>query len=456
MRTAVAIIAAKIARRLSRWQGGGATALPGVIGLKVQPQLVAKLAGELAGTVVVTGTNGKTTTSRFLGSAWHAAGRRYVHNQAGSNLLRGIASSLALNRPSKRQRASTYGLFEVDEATMPAACTALQPDVVLVLNLFRDQLDRYGELARTAEYLRHGLEALPASSTVVLNADDPLVASLGKDLKQRVVYFGVQDPSVARSQLPHAADSLSGPDGELLEYDAVYVGHLGHYRSRSGSLVRPMPEIALEKVALDGIRGSQLTIRTGQTTVQLSLKLPGLYNAYNALAALAAGVAAGIPAETVAEAVSKTAAAFGRVEQIAVGNKTVWLGLIKNPTGTNEVIHTLALDGQPKDLLVLINDNFADGTDVSWLWDADFEELLPQLRSIRVGGTRAADMAVRLKYAGRSEPEINLAGSVGQALSDGLDAVPDGGTLYVLPTYTAMLELRRELKRRGHVPHYLD
>ena len=457
MRDRLAITVGRIAGRLSRLRGGGATSLPGVAALKVSPKLIGSLAHELAGTIVVTGTNGKTTTSRFVRSILEADGRAVVHNQAGSNLLRGIASSLLLGRPPRKTANQTWGLFEVDEATVPEACRQLRPTVVVVTNLFRDQLDRYGELHRTAEYLRDGLKTLPKESIVLLNADDPLVASLGAGLDCRVVYFGIEDASASRGQLSHAADSLTDPKtGELLEYSAVFLGHLGHYTSTSGKLQRPKPQYALTKVGLRGIVGSDIEVRTPSETVSLSLKIPGLYNAYNALAAVSAGIALGVSTATITQAIGDTAAAFGRNERVRANDKDLFIGLIKNPTGANEVIHTLALESGAKDLLILINDNFADGRDVSWLWDADFDELVPQLRSVTVGGLRADDMAVRMKYAGVAEDRVTVERAVPAALKRALAGVPPKGTLFVLPTYTAMLDLRQELRRTGFVKHYLE
>lgn len=454
MRKHLAIGAAKVSGRLSRLRGGGATSLPGVVGLKVDPKLVRKLSQNLAGSIVVTGTNGKTTTSRFIGESLKTAGKPYVHNQSGSNLLRGIASTLIQHHPVRGKK--PWGLFEVDEATMPAACAELRPKVVVVTNLFRDQLDRYGELQRTADYLREGLASLPKSSTVVLNADDPLVASLGTELPQSVVYFGIEDTAVSKPGLPHAADSITTPSGKLLRYEAVFTGHLGHYVSPDKSLKRPKPTVFATTIELDGTAGSDVRIKLGRKKIDIRLGLPGIYNAYNAVAAAAAGEALKLKPEVIKRAIARTAAAFGRVEHVAVGNKRIFIGLIKNPTGANELIHTLSLDPGKKDFLVLINDNFADGTDVSWLWDADFEELLPQANSVAVGGRRADDMALRLKYAGAGEDDITVSRDVPTALRTAVDRVPDGGTLYVLPTYTAMLELRRDLAKRGHVKHYLN
>ena len=457
MRTLLAITAARFLAVAARLRGGGATSLPGLAALQLDPGLIRKLSRRLGGNIVVTGTNGKTTTSQFIGNALERAGRPVVRNRSGSNLLRGIASTLALElRRSSRGSGGrkAWGVFEVDEATMPTACRELRPKVVVVTNLFRDQLDRYGELKQTAELLRAGLRTLPKSSVVVLNADDPLVASLGKGLPQTVRYFGIEDTSRSKPRLPHAADSVSDPKtGALLAYSAVFVGHLGHYRGET--LRRPRPQVRLTDLAGSG-HDTTLTIALGRQRLAVPLRVPGLYNAYNALAALAATDAAGISGETAARAVGETAAVFGRQEAVDVEGRRVLISLIKNPTGANEVIHTLAEDRSKKHFLILINDNFADGLDVSWLWDTDFDRLRPQAKTVAVGGLRGTDMALRLKYAGFDPAEIARHVSVPEALRSELSRLKPDETLHVLPTYTAMLALRRELTRAGHVKHYLS
>lgn len=450
MRVTLATLAGRAAGTASRLTGRGATSLPGLVGLKVDPSLIEKRARRLAGSVVVTGTNGKTTTSRFIGSLLTADGRPLIHNQSGSNLLRGLAASLLHHRI----KPGTWGLFEVDEATMPEACRRLQPSVVVVTNLFRDQLDRYGELKRSADYLRTGLQLLPKETTIILNADDPLVASLAKGLPQRVLFYGIEDTKIGGTELPHAADSLSTATGELLKYTRVYVGHLGHYAAKG--VKRPKPDVAATSIKLEGLASTAFKLTSPTGTQNISLGLPGLYNVYNALAAAGVASALSIPASTLATALSETAAAFGRLETVDVDGKKVFIGLIKNPTGANELLSTITLAGGPKHYLIMINDNFADGRDVSWLWDADFERILPDAAPITVGGTRAADIALRLKYAGYPIDQLHVASTVAKALEHALATVPTGETLYALPTYTAMLELRQTLSRAGHISHFLQ
>jgi UDP-N-acetylmuramyl tripeptide synthase len=317
---------------------------------------------------------------------------------------------------------------------------------LLLANLFRDQLDRYGELDIIADRWA-GVVAEAAETTLVLNADDPLVADLGR-ARDDVVYFGVEDPAMALPGLQHAADSKHCRRcGAPYRYDHVFLGHLGHYHCDNCGATRPAPSIAAERVVLDGLRGARVTLRLPGETVAVALPLPGLYNVYNALGAAALTTALGAtPAEIVA-GLEAVAAAFGRAETVRIADRDLLMLLVKNPAGANEVIRTLALEDGEHDLLAVLNDHTADGRDISWVWDADFELLAGRLSRVVCSGTRAAELALRLKYAG--VPEDRLV--VEPSLSAGLDAAVDGGSgrLVAIPTYTAMLELRRELVARG-------
>jgi UDP-N-acetylmuramyl tripeptide synthase len=317
---------------------------------------------------------------------------------------------------------------------------------LLLANLFRDQLDRYGELDIIADRWA-GVVAEAADTTLVLNADDPLVADLGRD-RDDVVYFGVEDPAMALPGLQHAADSKHCRRcGAPYRYDHVFLGHLGHYHCDNCGATRPAPVVAAERVVLDGLRGARVTLRLPTATVEVALPLPGLYNVYNALGAAALTTALGAPPADVVAGLEAVAAAFGRAETVRLAGRDLLMLLVKNPAGANEVIRTLALEDGEHDLLAVLNDHTADGRDISWVWDADFELLAGRLRRVTCSGTRAAEMALRLKYAG--VPEDRLV--VEPSLSAALDAATAAGSgrLVAIPTYTAMLELRRELVARG-------
>ncbi len=446
MRRTVAVAAAKLAAALSRRaRRGGGTALPGLIAERVDPDIVPRLAGQLGvGSVLVTGTNGKTTTARLLRGTAEAAGLRPVANRAGSNMMRGIASALVESATWSGHMASSHqrvGIFEIDEATLPEATAAVKPRVVLFTNLFRDQLDRYGEVEYVAQVWREAVAALADTVTVVLNADDPSVASLARSAKGPVVFFGMKDTSPAVQALDHAADARwCTACGAELAYDAVFYGHLGHWRCLQCGLERPQPDVRCARL-LNEPEAMFLTIWFPAGEVRARLPLTGLYNAYNALAAAATAMALGIEKPAIETGLQSFTAAFGRQERLTVGGREVQVILAKNPAGLNQVLRTITANGSQKDLALFLNDDIADGRDISWIWDVDFELLSGVTRAATVSGRRAWDMALRLKYAGL-EPLSRVETDTARALQTALKQTPDGETLYVIPTYTAMLEVR--------------
>jgi UDP-N-acetylmuramyl tripeptide synthase len=443
---ALARLVRAVSRRLGR--SGGTTA-PGRLLLKLSPHALSRMAAGLDdGSVLVSATNGKTTTAAMVAATLERAGRPVVHNRAGSNMAWGVATALL----DARQGRGQTGLFEVDEAWLPAVARELRPRLLLLSNLFRDQLDRYGELESLADRWADLLSGPGAPPALVLNADDPLVADLGRE-RSGVVYFGLEDDSQALPGLQHAADSKHCRNcGTAYAYDAVYLGHLGRYRCPGCGRERPHPQVAATRVRLEGMAGSLLEVRTPVGDLSLRLPAPGLYNVYNAVAAVATAVELGVPPATIAEALESFGGAFGRVETIRVRDRDLSILLIKNPTGANEVLRTLTLEEGALDLWLALNDRIADGRDVSWIWDADFELLRGRVRRVTCSGTRADEMAVRLKYA-----ELDAQIEVEPDLGDSLDAAlasAAGSRLYALPTYTALLELRDLLSRRGLAPRW--
>ena len=342
------------------------------------------------------------------------------------------------------------GLLEVDEAWLPQVAQALQPSVYLLANLFRDQLDRYGELETLADRWAEVVAADSERARFVLNADDPLVADLGRGREAGVVYFGVNDRSESLSALGHAADSKHCRNcGSAYAYETVLLGHLGHYRCPTCGRERPAPAVAAERVVLEGMSGARVELSTPAGPIEFRLPLPGLYNVYNAVAATALALELGASPDHVREALEGFGGAFGRVETIPVDGRAVSILLVKNPAGANEVLRTLALEDGAIDLWLALNDRIADGRDVSWIWDADFELLAGRVRRATCSGTRAEEMALRLKYAGigaELHVDRDLERSLDSAVAAGRE---DGGPLYALPTYTAMLDLRNVLSDRG-------
>jgi UDP-N-acetylmuramyl tripeptide synthase len=376
-----------------------------------------------------------------------ADGRYPVHNHAGSNMTWGVATALL-------EQGGHEGLFEVDEAWLPEVVAALDPSLIVLANLFRDQLDRYGEMEALADEWARTVAARAGRGALVLNADDPLIADLGRDADERprqgVVYFGIEDASQALPELQHAFDAKHCRRcGHPYAYARAFVGHLGHYACPNCGAERPRPEVAATAIELRGMDGSRSTIRHPGGELQLELPMPGLYNVYNALAAVAAGLQLGVAPERIAGALGEMKAAFGRVETIAVAGKPVSILLIKNPAGANEVLRTLRLEAGSEgiDLWIALNDRIADGRDVSWVWDADFELLSGRVRRVVCAGTRAPEMALRLKYAGWPTDSIEVVPEIEASLDRAVAGA--GGRLFALPTYTALLELRKLLAGRG-------
>ncbi len=436
---------ARLARAASRRLGrtGGTTA-PGRMLLRLSPGALGRMGGELDdGSLLVSATNGKTTTSAMIAAILERDGRPVVHNRAGSNMAWGVATALLDAGRAPRQ----LGLFEVDEAWLPRVARELHPRLLLLANLFRDQLDRYGELELLADRWREVVAELDGSARFVLNADDPLVADLGRG-RHGVTYFGLEDDSQTLPAMQHAADSKHCRNcGHPYEYEAIYLGHMGRYHCPNCGRRRPAPTVAAKRIELEGMSGSRIELSSAQGDLSLHLPLPGLYNVYNALAAAATALELGLSLATVGEALEGFGGSFGRVETIPIAGRDVSILLIKNPAGTNEVLRTLTLEEGQLDLWLALNDNIADGRDVSWIWDADFEVLAGRVRRAVCAGTRAEEMALRLKYAG-IDARIDVERELGPALDDAV-AGASGRRLFALPTYTALLELRDLLARRG-------
>jgi lipid II isoglutaminyl synthase (glutamine-hydrolysing) len=446
MLLALEVAAARSVGALSRFAGrGGGTTLPGKLLSTVDPRAVDRLAAQLPlGSVLVSATNGKTTTTAM---AAEILGPRLAYNRSGANLLSGVASTLLAARDAE------LGLFEVDEAALPQVARRVRPRIVALGNLFRDQLDRYGELEHVAERWREAAARLP-ESLLVVNADDPLLGELARG-RERLLTYGIDDPRHARASLQHAADSTyCVACGVPYEYAAAYVGHLGDYRCPSCGLARLPLDVAAREIDLHGLEGSDFTLATSAGSLRVRLALPGLYNVYNAVAAAAIAAALETPLEQIGAGLERFVAAFGRFERIPVGGKRLLMLLIKNPAGGNEAVGTL-LDGSPPRLAVVaLNDEVADGRDVSWIWDVDFEPLLAGLERAVVSGSRAAELALRFAYGGLDRERIEVVPSLEAALDRGLELAPEGGELVVLPTYTAMLGLRGIVARRGLVPEF--
>jgi lipid II isoglutaminyl synthase (glutamine-hydrolysing) len=442
--------ALRAAGSLSRLAGRGAgTTLPGKLLWKLDPDAIDLLARRLPqGSVVVSATNGKTTTTAMAAEILRPR-LRLAHNTSGANLVSGIASTLL------HANGAELGLFEVDEGALPEVARRVRPNALLLCNLFRDQLDRYGELELVAARWREAVAGL-ADAKLVVNGDDPQVGDLAR-LREGSRVFGLDDPRRALPALQHAADSkYCLRCGTPYDYAAAYVGHLGDYRCPNCGHARPALDVVAREIELRGLDGAAFTLRAHEGERRVELALPGLYNVYNALGAASLALELGVPIDDVAAGLQRFSAAFGRFERIPVGDRRLLMLLIKNPAGANEVVRTLVDGSPPRVAVVALNDEIADGRDVSWIWDVDFEPLGAGLETLVASGQRAAELALRFAYGGLPRERIEVVPSLAAALDRGLELTAPGGELAVLPTYTAMLALRRIVAARGYVANYWE
>ena len=424
--------------------------MPGKVLSFLDPDALDRLAERLPlGSALISATNGKTTTTAMAAEILSPQ-LRLAHNNSGANLVSGVASTLLATRGAE------LGLFEVDEAALPEVARRTRPRALCLGNLFRDQLDRYGELELVAERWRAAVRELSPEAALIVNGDEPQVGDLSR-ARAGALVFGLDDARHAMKELPHAADSKwCLVCGRPYEYRAAYVGHLGDYRCSSCGHGRPPLDVAAREVELRGLDGVDFTLAAPAGERRVRLRVPGLYNVYNALAAATLALALGAELEEVGAGLERFAAAFGRFERIDLGDQRLLVLLVKNPAGANEAVRTLVAGGPPRLAVLALNDEIADGRDVSWIWDVDWEPLLEGLEQVVATGERASEMALRCKYGGFPETAIEVVPDLGRALDQALELTPAGGELVILPTYTAMLALRKIVSERGFVRPYWE
>jgi UDP-N-acetylmuramyl tripeptide synthase len=451
VRLRLEIALARAVGRFSRLtRRGGGTTLPGKLLANVDPGAVSRLAARLPlGCALISATNGKTTAAAMTAGILTPR-VRVAHNRSGANLVSGVASTLL------DELHAELGLFEVDEAALPEIARRVRPRALCLGNLFRDQLDRYGELELVAERWREVVRGMAGDAWLLVNADDPVVADLAHG-RERSAAFGIDDPSQGRPSLQHAADSkYCLRCGRPYEYSAAYVGHLGDYRCPACGHSRPALDVAARAIELQGLDGVSFDLATPEGLRRIRLRLPGLYNVYNALAAASLARALGASLDEIAAGLERAVPAFGRFERIDIDGKTLLMLLIKNPAGANEAVHTLVGAGAPTLAVLALNDGIADGRDVSWIWDVDFEPLIANLERLIATGNRAAELALRFKYGGLPAGSIEIVPDLAEALDRSLELTDTGRELVVLPTYTAMLSLRKLVADRGYVRPYWE
>ncbi|SHF35477.1 UDP-N-acetylmuramyl tripeptide synthase [Caldanaerobius fijiensis DSM 17918] len=457
LRLILAIISGKLIQKFLRFIGHGGTSLPGKIARKIEPELLEKITKKFKkGSVFVTGTNGKTTTSRMIKSIFERNGDIVINNISGANLVSGLTTAILDGCSISGKAKGDLLLLEVDEATMPVACKEVKPDAVVVTNIFRDQLDRYTEIDKTLRLIEKGLNKLSPDCKIILNADDPRVASLGRD-RNNTVYFGVNDVSVTEGEREDLDVQICDNCGAEYIYIRYVYSHLGEYRCPRCGRSRPEPDVSLSKLIDRDLNGSHLIVKCFNEYYDVYVPLVGVYNIYNALAAITVARAFDIKPEVIKEGLAQNKSSFGRGEIIDVDGKKVMFFLVKNPAGYNQVINTISSLKGDKYILMALNDKYADGTDVSWIWDVDFEEIarMEDLKGIITTGIRAQELTLRLKYAGIVD-EITTINDMGDAIREAIAKVPEGGVLFVLPTYTCMLELRGILEKSGYVKPFWE
>ena len=513
LRAGFAVVGGRTVGALSRrLHLGGGTSVVGIVAQRLYPDIVGHLAAQLEhGSIIVTGTNGKTTTSGFISAILGDAGLRVWRNREGSNLMRGVASSLvirALPNGHLRRSGRAISIFEVDEAVVPQMVKTIPPRVAVFTNLFRDQLDRYGEVDSVVARWHSAVKALPTDTTLVLNADDPTTAHLGELFTGSVLYFGIDDPTLdhlfqqSASERHQVIDTRTCPHcGSEYSYTLRFYSHMGHYSCPNCERARPQADVRVTKVLSDGFDRLHMHVVTPKREGDIVIPLPGLYNIYNALAAIAASQALAIDWKPIVTGIEQFKPMFGRGERVQIEGRTLRLLLAKNPTSFNEVLRTLFNENEetPRYMLLVLNDNTADGRDISWIWDVDFERMVRQTSPIVLGGTRALDLALRLKYAGVPQEEMTIVPTmpmrafrrevaahnryarvrknnhtgrqttesktgmrtarrygIVEAINHAVQQTPPGETLFVIPTYTGLLEIHRELEQRGLTPHYWE
>jgi UDP-N-acetylmuramyl tripeptide synthase len=460
VRFAVALAAGKGSGAAGRLLNlGGGTSFPGAIARRIDPLVLRKVAtASHARKAVITGSNGKTTTCRMLAALAQAAGTSVAQNRSGSNLLQGVTSVAVREADLRGRMDARLLLLEVDEATMRRVAPEVAPDMILVTNVFRDQLDRFGELYSMARMLEAAIAALPAHASVVLNGDDPLVASFAPHAQARRLYFGLRAEDVGAEIPEHAADSIRCVHCQhALTYRRAYLSHLGDYECRGCGNRRPDLDIAVTQVRPAPNGGTDMTAETPAGTMQVHVPLPGLHNVYNAAAALAGAFALGaLEPRSAPSALAGLRPAFGRTEEITADGRRTVLSFVKNPASYNATLRLILRRPGPKHVLAAHSNTVVDGEDFAWLWDVDLEQLVPDLASLVVSGTRAEEVALRMKYAGANLSDIRVIPGPRAALDTALARIPPDEPLYILAGYTPMREFRQIMQRRGWVQPFWE
>lgn len=446
IKTFFAVLLCKLSRALIRLLGRGGTAFPGRVALKVYPEVLGVLSKGVR-TILITGTNGKTTSARMIEQAFADEHLNYFSNKSGANLISGITAEFAMHSTLTGKSKCEYAVIECDEAASKTVLQYLKPEIIVATNVFRDQLDRYGEITHTLNNIIEGIRHSPAS-TLCLNADCSLIASIPAQVPNPVVRFGVNVPLDVDgcqeiSDAPHCIHCKTE-----YEYDFRTYGHLGGFRCPKCGYRRQEPQIAVTAIRSLSADASDVTMSIDGASYDFHINLPAVYNIYNAAGAAAALSVFGFSPEVISHALQSFGCGFGRMEKFDLEGTAGRMMLVKNPAGCNQVIRYLSGLDEDAIFVVCLNDRDADGTDISWIWDADFERLCTmedRLKRVFVSGVRADELRMRLKYAGVEEQRITVYYDYGDLIE--AMCVSDL-PVFIMPTYTAMLDLRSRLQKR--------
>ena len=446
LKVILAILLCRALRLVSRMLHRGGTAMPGRYAMKICPQLLSVLAKDVK-VVAITGTNGKTTCARMIEEAFAKQGKSYFANRSGANLIDGITTEFVINSSLSGKCRCDYAVIECDEAASVKVFRQMQPAVIVVTNLFRDQLDRFGTLSNTRESIKAAILSTPGA-ILCLNADCSITSSLALEVPNEARFFGIDKGAAPNREKSDISDgTLCIRCGHEYEFDYINYGHLGGFRCPVCGHARPAADFAVVDIADQSTEGSTLVMNMQGEKRMVTVNLPAMYNIYNAAAAAAAVTAMGLSADAAVEALAGFKCGFGRMEQFDLG-AGVRMMLVKNPTGCNLVMEFLRNIKEKFSLVISLNDRTGDGKDISWIWDTDFEELCVlsgRFQRVVVAGDRAEEMLLRLKYAGLDEKSIELERDCDK-LVDWIEKQQE--PVFIMPTYSAMMDMRAALVRR--------
>lgn len=428
--------------------GRGATSAPGMAAIKIKRNVLANLSKNTK-VIIVTGTNGKTTSCRILEEGLKKAGKSYFINKSGANLITGITASFIMNSTLLGKCKKDYAIIECDENAFKEVSRYIRADVILVTNVFRDQLDRYGEVTHTLNAIKESVKNLP-NAVVCLDADCSLTYSISGEIPNKIVTFGVNVPFDKNAKAPEISDAKHCIFCKN-EYSYTYhtYGHLGGFECKGCGYKRPEPDFAVTSVEELKQNHSIVVANFNGSKNLIKVNIGGAYNVYNAIGCAAALTALGIDEKTVISAIESFNGAFGRMEQFESNGNKINLILVKNPAGFSQTMNFLKSVDDDFTLVLSLNDNAADGRDISWIWDVDFGGIFDKtnVKEIYVTGKRCFDMAIRVKYEGTNGREIKV------IENEDYDALVDvvtsqGRDVYIVPTYTSMMTMRPVIAKR--------